>query len=126
MTSDFPVIDPDIQRDITDAFHGSDLAALVDAFLSAIDAEATAILYREGLGDREGTADAAHRLASAASQFGFPELAEVARAIEKAGAMNGDSGLNAALQRAKQGAAAFRSFDSGQTLAAAVRESQGR
>jgi HPt (histidine-containing phosphotransfer) domain-containing protein len=99
-----PVTDPSVQADILDAFQGMALASLLQEFLIAIEAESAAILAHEAAQDRDGLSHAAHRLASAAAQFGFPELTQVARAIETGGATSKDSGLKGALDRVRDAA----------------------
>lgn len=102
------VTDPIHQADMLDAFDPASLAALLSQFLTAIDAESAAILACEAAGDGAGVEQAAHRLASAASQFGFPELAAVARALESGRVATAQSDLEGCLARAKIAAEALQ------------------
>lgn len=103
-----PVIDPAHQADFMDAFEPAVLDDLLDQFLAAIDRESAAILACEQAGDRSGLEQAAHRLASAAGQFGFPELTAVARALEAGRVSAAQSDLRACLARATIAAAALQ------------------
>ena len=104
MTTVPPVTDPSVQADILDAFQGAALASLVQAFLNTIEAESSAILKHEAGRDQDGLSHAAHRLVSAAGQFGFPELMQIARSIELGRATSQESGLDGALARAREAA----------------------
>lgn len=98
------VTDPIHQADMLEAFDPASLAALLGQFLTAIEAESAAIADCEAAGDGAGMEQAAHRLASAASQFGFPELAAVARALEAGRVTAALSDLAGCLARAKTAA----------------------
>jgi len=103
-----PVTDPVHQADMLEAFEPASLAALLDQFLTAIEKESASIIASEAVADTAGMEEAAHRLASAASQFGFPELAAVARAIELGRSTSEKSGLKECLARAKAAAEALQ------------------
>jgi len=83
------------------------LAELIDQFRAAIAIEAGLIGVAEREGDPEAAEAAAHRLVSAASQFGYPELAGLARAIESGEARTDQVDLPGALARADAAAARF-------------------
>jgi len=74
-----PVADLGVQADLRAAFEPAALAGLSGRFAQAVRAESAAL----AAGDAATAADAAHRLTSAAAQFGFPALAAAARAIER-------------------------------------------
>lgn len=82
--SSVAMVDERLQAELADAFDRESLAALYDLFRRTVATETRQIDAAIAARDREALARAAHRLVSAASQFGFPRLAHHAKLLETA------------------------------------------
>lgn len=90
--SEAPLMDDDIQADLTDALGADSFKALLASFRASVPARLGEIRAAIDGGDHHGTVAAAHSLKGAASNLGFPRLALAAGRLESA-AKDGDSDL---------------------------------